>query len=533
MKIHKMKITIAFLIIELLAIGSFAQVFAQKEAIDTLRITTDFACKQSIAANQKHLYRIDLKQDEAIKASIDQLSVDVVVDIYNSNSQLLSSIDGSGKIEKIDFTARQTGTFFLELYPYEKERESGEYSFVLEQKFNAQENIRRIAKKEIPSQLLFNLWLDAQSNPNAVSDFLNKQAHRHVIESIEGNPVASRVTYFYIPSKNTEYMMQSGGPDYMGLRFSQLGNTALFFASHVVPNDAIFNYGFNEFKKYSYGAEDVFVSRTIEHVYDNSVIMPGAMIDPYAIKNPTVKKGSIREFSLYSTFLNEERKVTVLLPENYNAHRAHKLLILFDGEEYGGNLERRAAVPTSIILDNLHAAEKIEPTITLLVWHMGKRNKDLVRKTFGNFIAQELIPWTRKNYAIGTTPADICVGGSSRGGYAASFIAFNHSNSIGNVLSQSGSYWITSNEKKNHWMYPTEQGKLITAFKKSKKLPIRFYMNIGLYDAGASMLGMNREFRSILQAKGYNLTYEEFKGGHSYLNWKQTLSAGILAIFGK
>ena len=71
------------------------------------------------------------------------------------------------------------------------------------------------------------------------------------------------------------------------------------------------------------------------------------------------------------------------------------------------------------------------------------------------------------------------------------------------------------------------------AYKKSKKLPIQFYMDIGLYDAGASMLGMNREFRSVLELKGYDLDYNEFKGGHSYLNWKQTLSNGIISIFGK
>ena len=57
-------------------------------------------------------------------------------------------------------------------------------------------------------------------------------------------------------------------------------------------------------------------------------------------------------------------------------------------------------------------------------------------------------------------------------------------------------------------------------------------MDIGLYDSGAAMLGMNREFRSILEIKGYDVDYNEFKGGHGYVNWRRTLADGIIYIFG-
>lgn len=521
------------IIIGLLSIGSFDKTREQQQSTNATTIIKGFKAEHNIVKNEKHLYTISLEQGESLIAIIKQLSIDVVIDVFNPNNQLIKSIDGSGEIEKIDFTANQDGNFLLEIYPYDKEAKKGTYYFETQNIFTLKENIKRIAKKEIPSKILYDLWTNSLTNPNAINEFLKDKKNKHIIEPIEGNTTESRVTYFYVPSENTEYMMQSGGPDFMGLRFTQLANTKLFYATHVVPNDALFNYGFNEFKIFGLGSEKEFSYRDMEHVYDNSVVMPGVIKDPYTIKNNKVKEGSVKELTINSAFLNEDRKITVHLPANYNPNNAHKLLILFDGEEYGANLNKKAEIPTSLILDNLHAAKKIKPTITVLVWHLGKRNKDLVSEAFGNFVSKELVKWTRKNYNIGSKASDVCVGGSSRGGYAASLIAFNHSNIIGNVISQSGSYWITSKDKKNHWMYPTEQGKLIRAFKKSKKLPIRFYMNIGLYDAGASMLGKNREFHSILQLKGYNVTYEEFKGGHSYLNWKQTFSNGVISIFGR
>lgn len=518
--------------IGMISIAFVSSVSAQTNKLEKnyLKYGTEF--KKEIEKKEKHQFTVFLKKGEALIASVDQNSIDVVIDVFDSKHQLIKSIDGSRKKEIIDVISSESGDYNIEIYPYDFKAKKGNYSFKVTSILTVQENIYRIAKKEIPSNVLYKLWKNSLTNKNAINQFLQKHKKRHIIEPISGNKNESRVTYFYVPSKNTEYMMQSGGPDFMGLRFNQLAKTKLYYASHVVPNNALFNYGFNEFKIYHLGKNKEFAYREIKHVYDSSVSMPYAVKSKYVIENNKVEKGTVKEFVIKSLNLNEERKVTVYIPANYDAKKAHNLMILFDGEEYGANLEIKPEVPTITILDNLHTEKKINPTITILVWHMGKRNKDLVSDTFGDFIAKELVVWARKKYRIGTASNYICVGGSSRGGFSASLIAINHSNIIGNVISQSGSYWITDNDKQNHWMYPSKQGKLILAYKKSRKLPIQFYMDVGLYDAGASMLGMNREFRSILKLKGYQLDYNEFNGGHSYLNWKQTLSNGIISIFG-
>lgn len=73
----------------------------------------------------------------------------------------------------------------------------------------------------------------------------------------------------------------------------------------------------------------------------------------------------------------------------------------------------------------------------------------------------------------------------------------------------------------------------------SKKLPVRFYMDVGLLetgptpDNGPDMVVVNRHLRDVLQAKGYFVHYSEFNGGHEYLNWRGTLSDGLIVLMGK
>ena len=61
---------------------------------------------------------------------------------------------------------------------------------------------------------------------------------KHIIEDIEEDDKNMLVTYFCVPTENTEYAMLSGGPDFLGMRFQQLVNTQIYFVSQVVPIDA-------------------------------------------------------------------------------------------------------------------------------------------------------------------------------------------------------------------------------------------------------------------------------------------------------
>ena len=491
--------------------------------------------EKTLSASEEHIYTISLENGMSILAEINQIGIDLVIDIHNPNGKLIKQVDspnGENGIEPIDFTANKTGKYKLIVRTLDKKIKKGNYVLKVDKILSLENNAKRIAKKELPTETLYNLWEASLNDKNAIDIFTAKQRERHIIEPIEGNGTDMLVTYFCVPNKNTEYVMLSGGPDFLGLRFQRLANTKLFFVTQRVPKEARFNYGFNYFNLDKAGPNGEIESRNVEHAYDGTVEMPNAPRQTYISERENVSKGTLYPTSIKSKILNEKRRISIHTPANYNAKEPHNLLIVFDGESYGARPNRRSRIPTPTIIDNLTADKKIPPTITVLVWSMGKRSKDLISEKFGNFIATELIPWTRSEYNIHPKSDKIILAGSSRGGFAASFIALNHSDVIGNVLSQSGSYWIKGTKDENHWIYPENDGKLINAYMDSEQLPVKFYMDIGLYDAGASMLGMNRQFRDILKVKGYDVDYQEFKGGHNYVNWRGTLSDGLISLIG-
>lgn len=508
-------------------------VFAQR--VETKDLTEGTKVERTLSPSEEHVYTVELDNGMAIVGEVDQQGIDLVIDVYGPSRKLLKQLDspnGTNGLEKIDWTSNQSGQYQFVIRSLDKNAGKGRYSLTVLHILSLSDNSRRIAQKELPTTTLFNLWKAAQTDSNAIKAFVRKHKEKHIIESIEGEEEQALITYFCIPGKNTEYVMLSGGPDFLGLRFQRLGNTPLFFTTQRAPKNARFNYGFNYFKLYQAGPNNEIEYRNVEHAYDGVVEMPNAPKQSYITDSKNVAKGNLLVTSIKSKTLKEERKITIHTPANYDSNKPHHLLIIFDGEAYGARPNRRSRIPTPTIMDNLLAEGEITPTVTVMVWSMGKRSRDLISESFGHFIAKELIPWTKSKYTIYSQANKVVLAGSSRGGFAASYIALRHSNTIGNVLSQSGSYWIKGTKDENHWIYPEDNGKLINLYKKSQRLPIKFYMDVGLYDAGASMLGMNRQFRDILEIKGYEVDYREFKGGHNYINWRGTLSDGIISLIG-
>jgi enterochelin esterase-like enzyme len=213
-----------------------------------------------------------------------------------------------------------------------------------------------------------------------------------------------------------------GGPAFMGLQMTRLGKTKLFFATQVVPTDARFVYAFNLTQVRSTGAGGVETTDGI-HTDDALLEMPDAPAQPYITPRVGVRNGKIVQTTITSAVLKEERKITIYVPVAYGAKTACNLLVVFDGGTFGGNPDTaQVEIPTPTILDNLIADEKVGSTIAVLVWSMGKRNRDLPgSKPFADFIANELVPWVRSRYSILPGPKNVVVAGSSLGGFCASY----------------------------------------------------------------------------------------------------------------
>ena len=80
---------------------------------------------------------------------------------------------------------------------------------------------------------------------------------------------------------------------------------------------------------------------------------------------------------------------------------------------------------------------------------------------------------------------------------------------------------------------PASTGRLIRQFVESERLPLRFHLDVGSYDFNgqpelhSNILMANRHLRDVLQAKGYELDYVEFSGGHDFVGWRRALPAAI------
>src|SRR5262249_15704349 len=179
-----------------------------------------------------------------------------------------------------------------------------------------------------------------------------------------------------------------------------------------------------------------------------------------------------------SVILKEERVVSIYTPAGYETEGGtYGLLVLFDGEAY------RSEVPTPTILDNLVASKKIQPLVALLVDSGETRDRDLqCSAPFADFLAKELLPWARQRYRLTPDPKHTIVSGSSYGGLSAVYCAFRHPEVFGNVLSQSGSFGYYPGWDSGDRADYSPFGWLTRQFVTTRNLPIRFYLEAGLFE---------------------------------------------------
>jgi len=83
----------------------------------------------------------------------------------------------------------------------------------------------------------------------------------------------------------------------------------------------------------------------------------------------------------------------------------------------------------------------------------------------------------------------------------------------------------------------TEGNFLVKQFLASSKLPLRFYLAAGTfeidrYGQGGDILETTRHLRDVLLAKGYDVHYQQFVGGHDGLSWRGKLADGLIALLG-
>lgn len=366
-----------------------------------------------------------------------------------------------------------------------------------------------------------------------------------LVEPIPDDDEHVWLTFLWRATEPVETVMAYGGPagwDRSELR--QLGDTDVWYLTYRVRKDLRSTYRL----AIDDPAEDAmpFTERVARWIPDplnpatfvfpanpdhpelvfSRLELPGAPKQPW-LEPRDVPAGEVTEHRLRSELLGNERRIWTYVPANAGSEPC-RLLVSLDGDVSPD------VMPVATILDNLHAAKKIPPTIAVLVDSLTHLERDLelpCHPPFADFLADELLPWVRERLRISADPSHAIVAGQSYGGLAAAFAGFRRPEVFGNVLSQSGSFWWGAENEEPEWL--TRQ------FAAAPVAPLRLFLEVGMLEnspvarVGPSMLTSNRHLRTVLRAKGYpDVTYSEYNGGHDYVCWRGSFADGLIALSG-
>ena len=379
-----------------------------------------------------------------------------------------------------------------------------------------------------------------------------------LVESIEKDPQHQLVTFLWRGRSQTRNVFpvgsfKVGGRYPLDYVFHQIPLTDVWYLTVRLPTGARFTYGvsendplvFNGFQPerfattqadplnpHRWGCEP----KATRYDCQSLAEIKGAVPQPWIVKNSNVQAGTIEKQKIHSEILNNEHELSIYLPAGYSANAApYDLVVIFDESAY------LTKVPTPVILDNLIAASKIPATVAVLIANPSQksRNEELTpNPKFADFLAKELVPWVRAHYNVADDPGRTVVAGSSLGGLAAAYAGYKHPEVFTNVLCQSGSFWWAPDHSGAILDgVTTETGWMAKQFIASSKLPLKFYIDAGAFEfdsngTGGGILETSRDMRDVLLAKGYEVHYQQFVGGHDYLSWRGTFADGLMDLIG-
>jgi enterochelin esterase family protein len=259
-------------------------------------------------------------------------------------------------------------------------------------------------------------------------------------------------------------------------------------------------------------------SRTIDTGvggYHNFLWMPDAAETPLTAELADVPRGEVttHTVTLPYTITREHRTVRLYRPP---AAGPHPLLVVWDGQDYF----QRGRLTT--ILDNLIGRRRVRPIALAMIDH-GGRTRSVEYGPSDEpllLLSNAVMPLARENLDL-TDPSDSPGGwgvlGASMGGLMALYTGMRLPHLFGQVLSQSGYFGFTPDER--------VIGDMVRYF---PPRPLTIWMDVGRFEF---LLAQNRRTRALLLQTGYAVTYREYNGAHNYTSWRNDVWRGLEALF--
>ncbi len=107
------------------------------------------------------------------------------------------------------------------------------------------------------------------------------------------------------------------------------------------------------------------------------------------------------------------------------------------------------------------------------------------------------------------------------GGLISLYTAVRVPEVFGRVLSQSGAFGFTVFE---------HDAVIFDLLKNAPAKPINVWMDVGKFEW---LLTANQRMHELLRQQGYAVMYREYSGEHNYTAWRDDLSYGLEALFGR
>jgi enterochelin esterase family protein len=203
------------------------------------------------------------------------------------------------------------------------------------------------------------------------------------------------------------------------------------------------------------------------------------------------------------------------------------LLIFFDAAGFI-DVDRAPRMLAAMVRDGA-----LPPLVAAFVPTDGPdRNRDVsCNAATETFLVGELLPKLRAEFRAGVSPEQTVVIGRSRSGLGAVCAALRAPSAIGNAVAQSGAFW---------WSPPGEETEWLARWiVDHPRAPVRLVLQAGLLESsanpatGLAMLTVSRHLRDVARARGYEVVYSEFAGGHDPAAWRSALPGALVAAIEK